>query len=135
MARIDWVKQRLDNWALWKEREARGGMGFYRTTSFLRLAVDRSHHDALLSSVDDVEAQETDRAVSSLLAGHPQVHRTIVLIYVEDKGIRTTALMLGRAESTVKANLERGDHLLAAWRRERADEKEQRRKSAGSFTP
>lgn len=134
MARIDWVKQRLENWALWKERESRGGMGFYSMSSFLRVAVDRSHHDALLSTVDDIEAQETDKAVSSLLASHQQVHRTIVLIYLEDTGIRRAALLLGRAESTVKANLEKGDHLLAAWLRERAAEKE-RRQSAGSFTP
>lgn len=134
MARVDCVKQRLENWALWKERESRGGMGFYSMSSFLRVAVDRGHHDALLSTVDDIEAQETDKAVSSLLSGHPQVHRTIVLIYLEDTGIRKAAMLLGRAESTVKANLERGDHLLMTWFRERADEKD-RRQAAGSFTP
>lgn len=133
MARVDWVKQRLENWALWKEREARGGMGFYTMSSFLRVAVDDSHHAALMSTVDDVEAQETDKAVTSLLAGHPQIHRTIVLIYLEDTGIRKAAMLLGRAESTVKANLEKADHLLAAWFRERAAEKE-RRQAVGGFT-
>jgi hypothetical protein len=28
MARIEWVRQRLHNWALYKERESGGGLGF-----------------------------------------------------------------------------------------------------------
>lgn len=40
MARIEWVKQRLDNWARWKEREQRHGLGFYTQSAFLRMAVD-----------------------------------------------------------------------------------------------
>lgn len=106
MARVEWVKQRFENWALWKERENRGGLGFYTSSSFTWEMVDTSGYRELISTVDDIEAQQTDAAVSSLLATQPQLHRTLVLIYLEDKGIRNTALAMCKAESTIKANLE-----------------------------
>jgi hypothetical protein len=124
MARVEWVKQRFENWALWKERENRGGLGFYTSSSFTWTMVDTSGYRELLSTVDDVEAQQTDAAVSALLATQPQLHRTLVLIYLEDKGIRNTALAMCKAESTIKANLEKADHAVAAWLRTTAQERE-----------
>lgn len=124
MARVEWVKQRLDNWALWKERENRGGLGFYTSSSFTWTMVDTSGYRELVSTVDDVEAQKTDQAVQSLLASQPQLHRTLVLIYLEDKGIRNTALLMCKAESTIKANLEKADHAVATYLRLKAQEAE-----------
>lgn len=135
MARIEWVKQRLDNWALWKEREQRGGLGFYTSSSFTWTMVDTSGYRELMSTVDDLEAQETDNAVQALLADHPQLHRTLVLIYLEDTGIRNAALKMAKAESTIKANLDKADHTIAAWLRLRAQAKEEAQARAKkSFT-
>lgn len=134
MARIEWVKQRLNNWALWKERESRGGLGFYTSSSFTWEVVDTSGYREMLSTVDDVEAGKTDKAVTSLLGEHAHLHRTLVLIYLEDKGIRETALAMCRAESTIKANLEKADHAIAAWLRMRSQEDELAA-SRKSFTP
>ncbi len=128
MARIEWVKQRLDNWARWKEREASHGLGFYRQSPFLRMAVDGGGYRDLTIPVDDVEARGTDEAVQSLLAGHPHLHRTLVLIYLEDAGIRVAAVRLACAESTVKARLEQADHAIATFLRLKAQ-------GEGSFTP
>jgi hypothetical protein len=50
MARVEWVKQRFENWALWKERENRGGLGFYTSSSFTWTMVDTSGYRELLSS-------------------------------------------------------------------------------------
>lgn len=134
MARIEWVKQRLNNWALWKERESRGGLGFYTSSSFTWEVVDTSGYREMMSTVDDVEASKTDKAVTSLLGEHAHLHRTLVLIYIEDKGIRETALAMCRAESTIKANLEKADHAIAAWLRMRAQE-DDLAASRKSFTP
>lgn len=134
MARIEWVKQRLDNWALWKERENRGGLGFYTSSSFTWDVVDTSGYREMMSTVDDIEAGKTDKAVQSLLGEHAQLHRTLALIYLEDKGIRATSLLMCRAESTIKANLEKADLLIATWLRLNAEAADQARQR-GSFTP
>lgn len=136
MARIDWVKQRLDNWARWKEREQRHGLGFYTQSAFLRMAVDGSGYRDLTIPVDDVEARGTDYAVQHLLLDHAPLHRTLVLIYLEDTGIRAAAIRLVCAESTVKARLEQADHHIATFLRLRAQAKEAREAAAKkSFTP
>jgi DNA-directed RNA polymerase specialized sigma24 family protein len=132
MARIEWVKQRLNNWALWKEREGRGSLGFYTASAFTKMVVDTSGYRELMSTVDDIEAQATDEAVQSLLGDHAQLHRTLVLIYLEDTGIRRAAGLLACAESTVKARLEQADHHIATFLRIRAQARENQRQ--GGFT-
>lgn len=130
MARIDWVKQRLDNWARWKEREQSHGLGFYRQSPFLRMAVDGSGYRDLAIPVDDVEARDTDEAVQALLGEHAHLHRTLVLIYLEDSGIRNAAQRLACAESTVKARLEQADHHIATFLRMKAQAKEAKEQAA-----
>lgn len=134
MARIEWVKQRLENWALWKEREQRGGLGFYTSSAFTWQVVDTSGYRELMSTVDDVEAQHTDQAVQALRATHPQLLRTVELIYLEDKGIRATALIMCKAESTIKANLEKADASIAVYLRLKAQEREQAQAKKSSTT-
>ena len=124
MARVDWVSQRLDNWARWKEREESHGLGFYTQSSFLRVAVSGGGYRDVAIPVDDAEAYGTNEAVTSLLASHPHLHRTLVLIYLEDKGQRQAAVLLACAESTVKARLEQADHHLATFLRLKAQSQE-----------
>lgn len=125
MARLEWVKQRLENWALWKEREGRNGLGFYSQSSFLRMAVDcGGEGNALFSTVDEIEAMKTDEAVHSLLATKPHLARTIELIYLKGESIRRTAEAMHKAESTVKANLAHADHAIAAFLQAKREEAE-----------
>lgn len=136
MARIEWVKQRLDNWARWKEREQRHGLGFYTQSACLRMAVDSGGYRDLSIPVDDVEARATDEAVQGLLGEYAHLHRTLVLIYLEDTGIRMAAQRLACAESTVKARLEQADLHIATFLRLKAQAKEAAIASKrGSFTP
>jgi DNA-directed RNA polymerase specialized sigma24 family protein len=130
MARIEWVKHRLDNWARWKEREQRHGLGFYTQSAFLRVAVDSGGYRETSIPVDDVEARQTDGAVQGLLVDHGHLHRTLVLIYLEDTGIRQAALKLVCAESTVKARLEQADHHIATHLRLAAQAKEAQQAAA-----
>lgn len=136
MARIEWVSQRLDNWARWKQREQSNGLGFYSSSSFLRVAVDSGGYREASIPVDDAEGRATDEAVQSLLTDAPQLHRALVLIYLEDSGIRAAARKLACAESTVKARLEQADHRIATFLRLKAQAAEARQQAIKkSFTP
>jgi hypothetical protein len=118
MARIEWVKQRLDNWALWHERQAGGGLGFASQSSFLN-EVDASRYRESYVPVDEVEAGITDQAVASLKLGHGHLFETLSLMYLRGCGVIGTARAMRRAESTIHANLSHADALLAAWFTER----------------
>ena len=86
MARIEWIKHRLNNWALWKVRESSGGLGFATSSIFLANRVDSSR-DAPLP-VDEADASKTDQAVESLKPDKLQLYTTLQLVYVKGIGIR-----------------------------------------------
>jgi hypothetical protein len=73
----------------------------------------------------------TDEAVESLKLGYGHLHKTLQLFYLAGKGIKETARVMERAESTIKAQLERADALLAVWFAERKRRKEPRPQSYG----
>lgn len=114
MARIEWVKQRLDNWALWKAREAGGGLGFASQSSFLG-EFDATRYRESVIPVDDVDASVTNEGVEALKPARTHLHDCLVCIYLEDRGITGTARQLGKAESTIKAQLEQADLALSVW--------------------
>lgn len=119
MARIEWVKHRLENWALWHERGRGGGLGFNRQAAFLRECVDGGRDEGARVPVDEVEASVTHQAVESLKLGNGHLYKTLQLIYLRGVGIKQAALDMRRAESTIKAQLEQADARLAAWFGER----------------
>ena len=134
MARIEWVKQRLVQWAAWKSRRDSGGQGYPTQAAFVKILVDTSgYRESSLLGVDEAEAGQTDLAVQSLRIGKAHLHRTLELIYLEDVGIRRAAVALCCAESTVKARLEQADHEIATWLRNTAQERE-RAQGLGSST-
>ena len=113
MARIEWIKCRLNNWALWKVRESSGGMGFATVSVLLANRVDESRDSAL--PVDEIDAAKTNQAVESLKPDRAHLYHTLHCIYIEGAGIKMSARMLGCAESTVKARLDQADHALSSW--------------------
>lgn len=119
MARIEWVKHRLDNWALWKEKESRGGLGYATQSVLLSEPVDRSRD--IVIPIDETDAMLTNTAVESLRNGNGQLYLVLQCIYIAGIGVRETARKMGRAESTVKENLDRADHAIRQWFGERAD--------------
>ena len=113
MARIEWIKHRLDNWALWQVREACGGLGWSTQSVLLANVVDSERVIPL--PVDETDAQKTNQAVESLKLGRGHLYVTLQLMYIKGIGIRETARQMSRAESTVKANLDAADHALRDW--------------------
>lgn len=123
MARIDWVKYRLNNWALWKEREASGGLGFYTQSAFLNEVATSDRYRESIIPVDDVDASITNEAVESLKPERSHLYQTLQHIYPKGLGIKETARRLGRVESTIKAQLEQADRVLSDWFGERAEKR------------
>jgi hypothetical protein len=121
MARIEWIKHRLNNWALWKERESRGGLGF--ATRSVLLAEPRDGYRESIMPIDDIDAGLTNTAVESLRPARVHLYDTLQCIYILDTGIKGAALRLGKAESTIKAQLDSADHALSAWFGDHAEKK------------
>lgn len=118
MARIEWVKQRLDNWALWHERLQGGGLGYASQSSFLK-EVDSSRYREAWVPCDEVEAGITDQGVAAMRQVHDHLAATVIAIYLKDSGIKGAARQLHKAESTIHAHLGQADAWLALWFAER----------------
>lgn len=115
MARIEWVKLRLNNWALWKEKESSGGLGYSTVSVLLGDPGGRDGYRESIIPVDDVDASTTNTAVESLKPTRPHLYETLQLIYPRGKGIKETSRIMGRAVSTINLNLEQADRALADW--------------------
>ena len=126
MARIEWVKHRLENWALWKEKESRGGLGYATASVLLNEVVDRSREIDISGTVDDVDAGHTNAAVESLRPARLHLYQVLHLIYIDGVGVRETSRRMARAESTIKSNLDQADHALSAWFADSAEAKKKR---------
>lgn len=125
MARIQWVALRLDNWALWKDREASGSLGFAGRSSFLREPGGGGYRDAQIPVFDE-EASVTDQAVQSIKTARPAHHETLQLYYIGGpKQPKLTALGVARqhgvSERTIHTRLEECDRAIARWLEERAE--------------
>lgn len=113
MARIDYIKYRLNNWALWKVRESSGGLGYASVSVLLSEPVDG--HKSLMGTIEDTDAELTNAAVESLRPTRPKLYETLQLVYIANLGNRETARRLGCAESTLSARLDEADRALMAW--------------------
>lgn len=129
MARIDWVRMRLENWARWCSQQSNGALGYPRQSTFVNLAARARRAEAVIPT-DNIEAAETNEAVESLKM--TQSHLYLVLTYVYAKGLprHLVARRMCRAESTIKRNLEDADHAIALWLHERARNRDRLRAQA-----
>jgi hypothetical protein len=123
MSRIEWVKQRLDNWARWHQQRESGSLGYPKQSAFVRLAAHGTRAGNVIP-IDDVEASVTDDAVKALQFTHSHLHVTICCLYLEGIGVDAAAVRMRRARSTVLGHLAQADQALAIWFRARADRRE-----------
>lgn len=138
MARLERIKRRLDNWALWRARQNDAGLGFHSRSI---LAVDvwgrGSYNGVSIPHFDD-DAVEIDAAVTALKLGKGHLYLVLYCIYVHDLGVAQTARRMHRAESTIKGYLEQADHAIAAHLDAKYQERERarvaRETAARSFT-
>jgi len=119
VARIEWVQQRLDNWALWATKRDAGGLGFAPSSIFANGPAARGGSNEAVVPVDELDAAVTNDAVESLKLGHGHLYQTLRLYYLKGQGIKQTARTMRRAESTIHAQLAQADQRLALWFQER----------------
>ncbi len=126
MARIEWVKLRLNNWALWKDREQSGGLGWHSSAAFLADTGTIDRYRESVIPIDDVDASVTNTAVESLRPTRPHLYETLQCIYPMGLGIKETCRRMARAESTIKAQLEQADRALADWFTNRSEQQQKK---------
>lgn len=117
MARIPRIEQRLDNWALWRERQRTGGLGYATQAIFADGPAARGGvgADGPRIPVLELEASETDQAVESLKLGKGHLYQTLHHFYLKGRGIQGTAEYMRRSVSTIHAQLGQADAAIAAW--------------------
>lgn len=128
MARIEHIKQRLNNWAMWRARRDAHGLGFATRNMLANWMasageVSRYSREATMP-VLHLEAEETDEAVEAMRLGKGHLHVTLMCMYVKDLGVAGTARQMRRQPSTVHAQLEQADRWIDAWLQAKREAKE-----------
>jgi hypothetical protein len=133
MARIEWVKTRLNNWALWRCQMAGNGLGFSSQASFLNDAPGTELEARI--PVDEIEASVTHEGIESFKDTRPHVYQVLYCMYPFGLGVSGTCLRLECERANVYALLDVADRLLAAWFADRAERQQAARDAiTKSFT-
>lgn len=143
MARIERIRQRLENWALWRSRLDSNSLGFHTVNV---LAVDvwgrNSYNGSQIPHVEQ-EAEETDQAVQEMGQAKSHLRATVCDYYLRDLGVSEIARNIGKGPSTVHAQLGQADQFIDRWLQEQQRIREEREamargreymRRAGSFT-
>ncbi len=131
MARIDWVRRRLENWARWCAQRETGALGFPRQSTFARLAAPSGPAAAAIPILA-LDASEIDDAVKALRFSQSHLYLVLTLTYAKGLPRNQVAKRMARAESTISANLEAADRAIARWL---DDKREAQDAAKRSFTP
>lgn len=128
MARVEWIKRRLENWARWCASGESGSLGYPRQTTFARLSPSGGSNDGAVP-VSDLDASEMNDAVTALRWSQPHLHMVLTLTYVKGLPRHQVATRMARAESTIKANIEAADRAIARWLDDKRIAQEKAKKS------
>ena len=143
MARIERIKQKLDNWALWKSRMNSCGLGFHSVNI---LAVDvwsrNSYNGSSIPHIDQ-DGEEIDKAVESMKPAKAHLYETLHAYYLQDLGVTEIARRLCKGPSTIHSHFEQADRYIDAWLQEAQRQREEKEALArgreyvakGSLTP
>lgn len=83
MARIEWVKAKLDNWSRWVVQRETGGSGYPKQSPFARAGGVSASTESMIP-VDDIDASRTHDAVEGLRLLHSPLWLAIQCHYVGD---------------------------------------------------
>jgi hypothetical protein len=115
MARIDWVKAKLENWGRWSMQSESGALGYPSQSPFYRFSAPVGAAAGASVPVQSLDASEVDRAVSSFRLTRSHLYLVLTLTYAKGLPRHQVAMKMGRAESTISANLCEADRAVAAW--------------------
>ena len=114
MARIEWVRQKLENWSRWCTQQDSGGLGYPKQTAFARLGGSGSSRESVIPT-DNLSASETDQAVKSLQGVQSHLYLVLTLHYAQGLPRHLVAKRMARTERTVRQNLDDADMAVARW--------------------
>lgn len=110
MARIDWIEQRLQNWARWSLMRGSGVLGYSAVDLSDPTPGIRDPYAQAPIPTNEIEASETDDAVQRLPG---DLKRTVIEVYVGPGGLRQKLARLCCAERTLHDRVDRAHRLLA----------------------
>ena len=119
MARIEWMRLRLENWARWMQQSETGGLGFPRQSTFVRLAGVGARHEAVVP-LDSIDAGKMNDAINALQGRQSDLYLVLQLVYAKGLPRQQVARRMAVTERTVSAKLERADHALVRWFEDRS---------------
>jgi len=112
VARIDWVEQRLQNWARCKLMRGGGVLGF-AGVDLTRLADADSGRDGYITAsipVSEIESADTDQAVARLPS---ELRATVEAVYLGNGTMREKCARLCIAEGTLHRRVDQAHRMLA----------------------
>lgn len=130
MARIEWVEQRLQNWARWKIVRG-GGMLGYAGVNLAAAGGAREPWAAAAIPISDVEASETDEAVQRLSPGGLAL--TVIEHYAGQGGIKDKLQRLCCAEPTYHKRIDEAHRQIAGHILERQAQRRAERERVESL--
>lgn len=135
MARIDWVEDRLQNWARWKVARGGGNMG-YSGVDLAGANGGRSGYVTAAVPILDAEAAATDEAVGRLQPGG--LCLTVHQFYCGPGGHKEKAGQLCCSVPAMYARIDQAhrqlaDHFLAQQERQRVERARVEALQRGSF--
>lgn len=114
MARIEWVRHRLEEWARWSQQSESGALGFPSASPFTRMGPSSGLRESAVPTIS-LQASEIDDAVKSLQLTQSHLYLVLTLTYAKGLPRHMVAKRMGRAESTISANLAAADRAIAQW--------------------
>jgi DNA-directed RNA polymerase specialized sigma24 family protein len=109
MARVDWIEQRLQNWARWRLSGAMGALG-YASVDLQAAMVDCDESRGPAIPTIDCEARETDSAIGLLAS---ELKATVLQVYLGRGGMADHARRLCCTRATIDQRIWRAHRILA----------------------
>ena len=107
MAKLQWIAERLDNWARWKLAAGSSSLAHVNPEN---AGMPREAYADAPIPISDCEASDTDDAVERL---PDELKATVIEYHLGRGGLRHKLTRLCCAESTLHARMERAHRLLA----------------------
>jgi hypothetical protein len=123
MARIEYIKNRLENWGRWCQQGESGSLGYPRQSSIARLIAPSGCSDAAIP-LSSIDASEIDDAVTALRFTQSHLHMVLTLTYAKGLPRHQVAAKMGKADSTISSNLDAADRAIDRWLVDRKAAKE-----------
>ncbi|PQA78701.1 antiterminator Q family protein [Rhodoferax sp. TS-BS-61-7] len=128
MARIEYIRHRLEEWGRWCQQSESGALGYPSQSAFARMGPSAGRNESVVPTIA-LQASEIDDAVKSLQLTQSHLYLVVKLTYADGLPRHLVAKRMARADSTIKANLAAADQAISRWLEDKA---ELQRKAADS---